>query len=126
MKVVSDLVVILERLRNEYGSSIFERALKEIHRHRIYILEREKRKRFPWSTYVKLYTQQKGICLYCQKDMMLLKGEVEVDHRDPNRKDFNTLSNLQLLHRRCNRQKGSSSIPRQAKQQHKTYVELLT
>lgn len=126
MKPSSDLITRLEALQTKYGRHSFKNAIKTINRRKIDLGQREPRKKFPWSKYRKLYQIQSGLCLYCNEAMFLKKGEVEIDHRDPNRKDFNADSNLQLLHQRCNRIKSSQSIPLQAKKGNATYLDLIS
>ena len=59
--------------------------------------------------------------------MVLLRAEVEIDHKDPNRQEgFNDDDNLQLTHRTCNRRKSSRSLYQQAKKTNRSITELLT
>ncbi|MGA3245831.1 MAG: HNH endonuclease signature motif containing protein [Bacteroidota bacterium] len=122
-------IVLIERLlelQRQYGLYRFKCALKDLNRRRLEIDGREKRKRFPWSKYQALYRSQKGICRVCRELMPLLRGEVEIDHRDPNRQEgFNDDDNLQLTHRKCNRKKSSRSVYQQAKKSSRNIVELL-
>ena len=125
MKHAPELLVALEALEARYGSSAFRAALEKIGRRRLNGRERERRKKFPWSKYRKLYVLQKGICPLCDEVMPFLKGKIEIDHRDPNRKDFNNDHNLQLTHIMCNRTKSSKSLYRQSKATGKTIKEML-
>ena len=126
MKSSPNLIERLEELQTKYGRHSFKSAIKTLNRRKIDQSQREPRKTFPWSKYKKLYYIQRGICSYCDEPMFLRKGEVEIDHRDPNRLDFNADSNLQLLHKKCNRMKSSRSVPSEAKTQGKTYLHLLS
>lgn len=121
-----DLITRLEELQTKYGRQLFKNAIRTMYRRKIDQLQRESRKKFSWFKYKKLYHIQRGICSYCDEPMFLKKGEVEIDHRDPNRLDFNTDTNLQLLHVRCNRTKSARSIPVQAKMNNATYLHLLS
>src|SRR5712692_7786397 len=104
------LLAALEQLRASHGASAFRDAVRILNRERLHGKEREPRKKFSWSMYRKLYHLQNGICPLCSGVMPFLKGKVEIDHRDPNRHDFNSVQNLQLTHRDCNRRKSSKSI----------------
>jgi 5-methylcytosine-specific restriction endonuclease McrA len=126
MKPFEILIEQLDRLTAEYGESAFSYALQLRKRRRLENRRRSQRKRFAWSKYQKLYRRQRGICPLCRKEMVLLNGEVEIDHRDPNRAEgFNDDENLQLTHRRCNREKSSRSVYRQAKRMGRNMTELL-
>jgi 5-methylcytosine-specific restriction endonuclease McrA len=66
------------------------------------------------------------VCPLCKEVMVLLRGVIEIDHKDPNRQEgFNDDDNLQLTHRRCNRRKSSGSLYQQAKKMNRTIMELL-
>lgn len=120
------LIIRLDELRAEFGDFAFGHALKTIRRRRLLNRHRDQRKRFPWSKYQFLYQSQQGICPLCDELMPLLKGEVEIDHKDPNRAlDFNNDDNLQLTHRHCNRGKASRSIYEQAKSNQKSVIQCL-
>jgi 5-methylcytosine-specific restriction endonuclease McrA len=128
-KTMSKDTVLIEQLRQlqrQYGMFQFTLALQDLKRRRLEVEQRQKRKRFPWSKYQALYSSQKGICRLCRRLMPLLRGEVEIDHKDPNRQEgFNDDDNLQLTHRRCNRKKSSGSLYQQAKKMNRTIIELL-
>jgi 5-methylcytosine-specific restriction endonuclease McrA len=120
------LIDELDRLTAEYGESTFRYALELRNRRRLENRRRTPRKRFAWSKYQKLYRKQRGICPLCRKEMVLLNGEVEIDHKDPNRASgFNDDDNLQLTHRRCNRSKSSRSVYKQSKQLGRNMAEFL-
>lgn len=126
MKPLEVIIAQMEDLQREFGVAQVRQAWNALARKKVHNPHREKRKRFSWALYRKLYHVQKGICPRCLQVMPLLKGRIEIDHRDPNRQDFNGASNLQLMHTRCNRSKGSTSIPKQARNWSKTYVQLLS
>jgi 5-methylcytosine-specific restriction endonuclease McrA len=109
-----------------YGRSEFDYCADKIRKARLEIGNlRPKRVKFPWSMYRKLYDRQRGICAWCDKEMALIRGKVDMDHIDPNSEDFNGSSNLQLLHSGCNRSKNAKSIAEQSKATGKGYIELL-
>jgi len=113
-------------IRDEVGYSLFWREVKSLSRERLDDKDnRQKRKHFPWSKYVSLYKKCRGICAWCEGAMPLIKGEINLDHKDPNAEDFNGDANLQVLHSSCNKQKNAMSIADQAKHSGKTYTELL-
>ncbi|GEM_PF-1096013 len=126
MKQNEELIAELDALRAIHGESAFERAVQMIRCRKLTLFSRPPRKKFPWAKYRKLYQLQQGMCPYCNTPLFLKKGEVEIDHRDPNRPDFNAETNLQLLHKRCNRKKSARSIPAEAKSHNTTYIHLLT
>lgn len=117
---------VLDDLDAEVGRSIYDQAVKMKNRRRLESgPTRQKRKRFPWSKYQKLYQKQGGVCWWCQSDMKLIKGQIEVDHFDPNADDFNGDTNLSVLHMDCNREKSAKTLTEQAEYLHITVTELL-
>ena len=121
-----ELIRCLEQLLASYGRCEFRRAVKELEQRRLEVSRRERRKRFAWSKHQMLYSMQKGVCPLCLELMPLLKGEVEIDHKDPNRTPgFNSDENLQLTHRRCNREKSSRSVYEQAKKGGQIVIDLV-
>lgn len=102
-------------LRDRMGYSRFDHAMRAINRERIENPGRDTRKKFPWSKYTRLYKECKGVCWWCESTMPLIKGQVEVDHFDPNEQEFNGDGNLGLLHAKCNREKGPMNLTDQAK-----------
>jgi len=120
------LVHRLSQLQIEYGLYHFQQALRQLNKRRLEITRTEKRKRFQWSKYQTLYRRQHGVCPLCKELMPLVKGEIEIDHKDPNKKDgFNDDGNLQLTHKRCNRSKSSKTIYDLAKAKNRTVIECL-
>jgi len=120
------LIEHLDKLKAEFGDFAFRRALRIVGRRRLENRDREHRKRFGWPKYQSLYQRQRGVCPLCKEVMVLFRGEVEIDHKNPNRQEgFNDDDNLQLTHRRCNRKKSSGSLYQQAKKMNRTIMELL-
>ena len=120
------LIERLDGLKAEFGDFAFRHALRILRQRRLENRHREHRKRFGWPKYQSLYQSQRGVCPLCKDTMVLLRGEVEIDHKDPNRQGgFNYDDNLQLAHRKCNRTKSSSSLYQQAKKTNRSIVELL-
>jgi len=125
--MLKDTISKLKAIRSEVGYSEYDQAVKIIARERLQNDSRDKRKtNFKWSDYVRHYKRQKGICPWCKQPMALIKGQLAMDHIDPNRQDFNDDSNLQVNHPRCNRSKGSMSVADQAKRNGTTYREILS
>jgi len=122
---MTDLYSKLKALQSEYGYSEFFNTIKKISRERLQNTDRPARIKFPWSKYRKLYQKQGGVCNWCDKEMALIRGKVEIDHLNPNAENFNDDSNLQLLHTNCNREKSSKSIQEVSKETGKTFVEQL-
>ena len=123
---VQVLINRLDELKGEFGDFAFRQAVRNIRSRRLDNHDRERRKRFPWSKYQSLYRRQRGICPLCKDAMVLLRGEVEIDHKDPNRQvGFNDDDNLVLTHRPCNRRKSSRSLCQEAKKRKKLVVDLL-
>ena len=126
MKQDTELIEHLLELQRTYGMYKFRLAFKALNRRRLELAGRERRKRFSWPKYQALYKSQKGICGICRRLMPLLRGEVEIDHKDPNRQElFNDDDNLQLAHRTCNRKKSSRSLYVQAKRTGRSITEFL-
>jgi 5-methylcytosine-specific restriction endonuclease McrA len=112
---IQQLTEQLFDLRQRYEAYAFTRAILAVKRKKPGMEVREKRKKFPWSVYCRLYEHQRGVCPLCQQVMVLLRGEVVIDHRDPTRADFNAVENLQLTHRACNRAKSATTPYEDAK-----------
>lgn len=116
----------LVAIRDEVGYSNFWREVKSLSRERLDNPDRDKRKSISWTVIKRHYQKQKGICTWCNKPMVLMRSELEGDHIDPNRQDFNSDDNIQVLHKLpCNREKNSMSVADQAKYKGKTYREIL-
>jgi hypothetical protein len=116
---------LLDTFRMAIGLSDFRRLLEAMKNSKLQVLDRPERKKFPWSVYKRLYERQGGLCPWCGGAMILLRGKVELDHRDPNAEDFNGRNNLQLLHNSCNASKNAMSIEQQSKHSGKSFMELI-
>jgi hypothetical protein len=127
MDKLKETIGRLETIRDEVGYSVYFSAVKAVNRQRLENGEqREKRKVFPQSKYLKLYQQCGGFCWWCQSNMVFIRRKVEIDHFDPNKKEgFNDDPNLSLIHWDCNREKGSKSLTEQAEYLHITTTELI-
>lgn len=124
--MIKDTIAELKAIRERVGYSEYDQAVKIISRERLQNSDRDKRKPIPWSVIQRHYKKQRGICPWCNKPMVLIRSELEGDHVDPNRQDFNADDNIQVLHKLpCNREKSSMSVADQAKAKGKTYYELL-
>ncbi len=119
------LRVKLEALRTEYGYGEFDHEIKSMGRERLQNPTREKRQHFTPSMYRKLFDAQLGICPECQEHLDVPADKGEIDHKDPNRQDFNHPSNLQLLHKSCNREKSAMTIQEQSKAGKGTFEKIL-
>lgn len=117
----------LREMRKKYGTSTFNFAVKKLNRERLESgKDRPKRVKFAWSMYKRLYEKQRGICPRCRKTMVLLRGEVEIDHIEPNAGEgFNDQRNLRVLHASCNHSKGANTIYEEAKKLNRTITEML-
>lgn len=116
----------LRALRDRYGYSAFDEAVRTLNRERLANPTREERKKFPPKLYQRLYDCQKGICRFCGTHLDVPAKKNEIDHIDPNRQDLNSSSNLQLLHITCNRVKSCRTVYEQSKHTGKSISEILT
>ncbi len=117
----------LDQLRETYGTSAFDEALRILSRRRLEGLRTAKRRRFKWPTdYKKLYDKQKGICPKCNREMAFIRGSIEIDHFDPLAQDFNDESNLRVMHAGCNSSKGADSVYQQALKSCKTVLQVIS
>ena len=114
----------LTALRQKYGTSEFDHVVKRLSRQRLQNYKRDQRKKFPSWLRKRLYDKQSGICRVCERFMSPKLNQLEIDHIDPNREDFNNEDNLQLVHWKCNRNKGAKSIQEQSKETGETFVAL--
>jgi len=124
--MIKDTITKLKAIRTEVGYSEYDQAVKIIARERLQNDSRDKRKPIPWAVIKRHYEKQKGICPWCNLPMVLIRSEIEGDHKNPNAQDFNHDSNIQTLHKKCNREKSSMSIAEQSKHKGTTYREILT
>jgi 5-methylcytosine-specific restriction endonuclease McrA len=127
MTKTEELVTALDRLQEEFGRFTFIQALKIINRRKLLISadQRERRKKFSWQMVTRFYHRQGGICPLCLQPMVLIRGHIEMDHKDPYAVDFNNERNLQLTHRQCNRSKSSLSLSSLAKRVGRPVTELI-
>jgi len=113
----------LKKMRSVYGTSEFDRAVKTLMRERLENPGREKRKRISPRLREKLYVRQAGKCAICGDHFP--PTELEGDHINPNRQDFNAPSNWQLLCKSCNTRKNAKSVMEQTVAYGKTALEIL-
>lgn len=124
--MIKDTIAELKAIRERVGYSEYDQAVKIISRERLQNDTRDKRQtNFKWSDYTRHYKKQRGICSWCKQPMALIKGQLAMDHVNPNRQDFNADDNLQVLHPKCNGEKNSMSIAEQSKLKGTTYREIL-
>lgn len=114
----------LREIRERAGYGNFDRAVMALNRERVNP-QRDKRQKFPPRKYQQLFDKQRGWCPICVERLLVPARRNAIDHIDPNRQDFNHTSNLQLLHPQCNLRKSSKSIQEQAKENGKTFREIL-
>jgi 5-methylcytosine-specific restriction endonuclease McrA len=117
----------IRRLRSEAGYGVFDACVKKIMRERLQVQGRPERKRYPWGEYKRLYEQQGGLCPLCQEVMPLIRGKVQMDHKNPNLtgEAFEARSNRQVTCSGCNAEKGAMSIAQQAKHYNLTMKDLV-
>jgi hypothetical protein len=117
MRTASDCLQDIKAIRSQYGTSIFDDALRTLKKERLENYGREPKKRFPPKMYQRLYDFQGGLCAFgpCRNHLNVPAKKNEIDHIDPNRQDLNHPSNLQLLHPACNRIKASRTLYEQSK-----------
>ncbi len=130
MMTLKETVGALRALRTECGRGNFDEAVRMLNRERLQNYQRDARISFSKAKYQRLFDEQRGICPVCNGQLEFPAIRNEVDHKDPNRTDFNAHSNLQLVHGRrsrqqCNQRKGASSMLTQAKRQGKTFANLV-
>lgn len=126
-----DLEKELRRLRDEAGYGNFFYAVKKLVKERLQVDKeaRGERRRYRPAEYKKLYHRQHGICPICESEMAMPKnwpGELEMDHIDPNSKDWDAESNRQVTHAKCNQEKSSSSVQEQSRKTGKMFTEILS
>lgn len=128
MATVDEDMQLLLDIRAKIGTARYDSAVRKINRMRLDapVAQRQKRIKFKWSMYSRLYKKQKGICPICGDAMPLIQGMIEIDHKNPNEEDFNNDSNLQVTHKDCNRSKGADSVSQQSKSSGRTYKHILS
>jgi len=123
----ADCLQDLRALRQQYGTSNFDHALRTLKRERLENYTREVRQKFPPKMYQRLYDLQGGICAWppCRQHLNVPAKKNHIDHVDPNRTDLNHPSNLQLLHPACNQIKSCRTLYEQSKLTGKPVSEIL-
>lgn len=121
-------IALLDEVEKKIGVSRYVAAVKAKNRRRLEVdvTQRQKRVVFKESLVKRLYAKQKGLCAICDEPMVYIRRTLNVDHKNPNEKDFNSEFNLQLTHEHCNKEKGGKSLAEQAKFYGKTTVQLLS
>jgi 5-methylcytosine-specific restriction endonuclease McrA len=117
----------LELWYGKWGMSRCDLAIKKRNRRRVDRENPKLRRKRSWAEHVRLYKKQRGICGICGSEMVLIRGEVEIDHKNPSLPpdEFEHERNLQLAHIYCNRHKGAMSLADQAKHYGKTVAEII-
>lgn len=112
----------------KYGRSSCERVMKNWNRKRLDVVGRTERKRYPWSEYKRIYEQQRGVCPICNLPMAFIRGQIDMDHRNPNLtgEEFEARSNRAVTHSSCNRSKGALSVAQQTKRYGRTMTDILS
>lgn len=106
---------------NNTPRSIVQGIIAKFNRQRLLNPGREKRKRLKHSLVIKLYAKQNGRCNECQEPYPM--NVLEEDHIDPNRQDFNSPSNWQLLCHGCHKEKGAKTPIEMSKQTGRTVTD---
>jgi len=118
-------IIALKKVRSVYGTSEFDRAVKTLMRERLKNPGREKRKRIPPRLKEKLYAKQGGKCANPKCDQHFRIDELEGDHIDCNRQDFNSPRNWQLLCKPCNSMKNAMTVEEWTKYTGQTTAQVL-
>lgn len=115
----------LEALIKDEGMSNVHFAYKAIRLKKVRE-DRDPRKAFTWAQLKRQAQKQRWCCGICGGPMSPVRGTIVMDHKDPNRLDFNHPDNLQAVHDDpCNREKGAKSIPQQSKDTGKPFNQLI-
>lgn len=114
----------LREIRRLAGYANFDAIVKKLNRERVNP-EREKRKRFPKSTYQRLFDKQRGICPDCDKPLDIPAVRNHIDHISPEEENFNGSSNLRLIHPGCNLRKGARSVYDHAKRTGRSFEQII-
>ena len=115
----------LKGLRNLYGTSTFDHAVKSLMRQRLDAPGRPKRVHVSLNARWEMYRRQKGICPLCNKEMAPDEKIWDVDHIEPDSASYNGRDNTWLTHSGCNRSKGAKSLLDLSKESGKTIQEFL-
>jgi CRISPR/Cas system Type II protein with McrA/HNH and RuvC-like nuclease domain len=125
LQTAGDCLREIKALRDQYQRSVWDAAMKQLKRERLENYGRDPRKKFPPRMYQRLFDMQRGVCRFCNNHLDVPAKKNEIDHIDPSRQDFNTPSNLELLHVACNRVKSSRTLYEQSKLTGKPLTEIL-
>ena len=122
----TNCIAELRALREKYGYSAFDIAVKHLNRERLQVKDRPERVRLSPAKRNKLFLKFGGRCHICH-ELIDPRSSWDVDHIDPNLSgtDFNAERNLVPTHASCNRGKGALSVMAQAKRYGTTAVEIL-
>lgn len=122
---MTELRISLEALLAKHGYGDFWYEIKSMNGKRLQNPGREKRKRIPDGIKKKLYIKQEGLCANPKCSKHCSVRELEGDHIDPNRQDFNSARNWQLLCKPCNGMKSAMSVEEWSKLTGQTTIEIL-
>ena len=120
----TETISILRHIRKLAGYAKFDHAVKVLNRERVNP-DREKRKRFPKSTYQRLFDKQRGICPDCDKPLDIPATRNHIDHISPEEEDFNNDRNIRLVHDSCNLRKGARSVYDHAKRTGRSFEQII-
>jgi len=122
-----ECMAALEDTLTRAGTSKFWYCIKKLKARRLEVRGRTPRKRYSWYEYKYLYEQQDGRCGICQEVIPLIRGKIEMDHKNCNLTGdaYEDRSNRQVTCQPCNREKGALSIAQQSKKYSKTMAELV-
>lgn len=123
MSSLSNCISDLESLREKYGTSIYDSAVKTINRRRLESAH-PKRIRVTKIQREHMWFAQKGFCSICGR-FMPPDWPMQVDHTNINAEDYNSKRNLKLAHARCNQSKGARTLSEQAKFSRRTVKQQL-
>lgn len=122
--------VLCRLIRAKTGYSNWTHVTQKLNRERLNANKEERgaRRRYRPAEYKRLYSRQRGICPLCDAEMARpdhWPGNLEMDHRDPNAQDWDSESNRQVVHAKCNREKSAKSMHQMSKETGKTVREML-
>lgn len=101
-------------IRDKYGYSEFDRAIRSMMRQRIAKGDRERRKPLPRAKRINLYAKQDGRCKRCGHQFPL--KQMTDDHITPLSKGgTNDLRNRRLICLKCNREKSDNDMVQDSK-----------
>lgn len=118
----------LRALRQTYGYSTFDRAVRTLNRERLETPSgRPARHSYAWAEYKRLYASQRGICPLCGLAIPLVRGELHMDHKDPQLigEAFDARDNRQVTHAKCNMKKGAKNLSVYSKVNSRTVLDMV-